>query len=181
MSSFNSEQLNKFFEKTSEELICLYQELNKQIKKLETEKNSLSRDITIIEKEQTNIDTYKKKILIEIQLREAIEETRNMLSEEIKHIENFELLSETEFAIITSKMDKTDYTKYGDFPRWIDLRRICKEVIDIKKTYPKWTLTNLEKGNRQYSKVPPHTYYKYEYKNEYNIYLYLGNINLRSS
>jgi len=181
MALLNYEQLNMFSEKTSEALISMYQELNKKNKTLETEKISLSRDITIIEKEQKVIYDYKNKILIEIQRREAVEETRNMLSEEIKHIENFELLNETEFAIITSKMDKTDYTKYGDFPRWIDLRRICKEVIDIKKTYPKWTLTNLEKGNRQYSKVPPHTYYKYEYKNEYNINLYLGNINLRSS
>ena len=41
-----------------------------------------------------------------------------------------------------------------------------EEVIEMKKKYPKWTLTDLATGG-QYDTLPPYTHYNYEYKDEY--------------
>jgi hypothetical protein len=48
-------------------------------------------------------------------------------------IEGFELLSEDELSVITTNMDRTDYRKYGVPIRFYNLKRICREVINIKK------------------------------------------------
>jgi hypothetical protein len=69
-------------------------------------------------------------------------------------------------------MDKTDYRNYGDYPRWIDLDKICKEVIQMKKRYPNWVLMDLEKS-RQINTVPPQSFYYYKFKDEFADYLIL--------
>lgn len=56
------------------------------------------------------------------------EQNRCKEIEDIKSIEKYELLSEDEMIIIHKNMNKT----YGVTDRFVDLERICKEVIDIK-------------------------------------------------
>lgn len=87
-------------------------------------------------------------------------------------IEGFELLSEDELSVITTNMDRTDYRKYGVPIRFYDLERICREVINIKKKYPKWILTKLARAG-QYDTLPPDKFYRYEYKDEYDVILIL--------
>ena len=71
-----------------------------------------------------------------------------------------------------NKMDKTDYRKYGDYPRWIDLEKICKEVITMKKRYPTWVLMDLEKSS-QTNTLPPQSSYYYKFKDQFADYLIL--------
>lgn len=71
-------------------------------------------------------------------------------------------LSQIELDIIAYGMDKKDYRVYCDCPRWYDLERIAKEVIEFKKLYPGWILERLDLDG-QYDGLPPTTYYKYIY------------------
>ena len=61
--------------------------------------------------------------------------------------------------------------------RFYDLERICRVVINIKKKYPKWILKKLARKG-QYDKLPPHTFYRYEYKDEYECHFYVGEIQI---
>ena len=70
--------------------------------------------------------------------REETTELRKTIGEDI-----IKLISDDELLIITTKMDRRDYRKHGNYPRFIDLERICKEVIKIKSKYPDWKLKNL--------------------------------------
>ena len=87
------------------------------------------------------------------------EQNRCKEIEDIKSIEKYELLSEDEMIIIHKNMNKT----YGVTDRFVDLERICKEVIDIKNIYPKWKLINL-KIYQQEDLLLPYSHYNYEYK-----------------
>jgi hypothetical protein len=71
-----------------------------------------------------------------------------------------------------NKMDKIDYRNYGDYPRWLDLEKICKEVIIMKKRYPNWKLMDLEKS-RQTNTLPPESSYYYKFKDQFADYLIL--------
>ena len=100
---------------------------------------------------------------------------KNIIGQDIKNIEDFELLSEDELSIITKNMDRTDYRKHGVSIRFYDFERICREVIAMKKKYPKWTLIDLSRGvGVQYDTLPPHIFYSYEYKDEEGLYFKLG-------
>ena len=87
------------------------------------------------------------------------EQIRRKEIEDIKSIEKYELLSEDEMIIIHKNMNKT----YGVTDRFVDLERICKEVIDIKNIYPKWKLINLKIYQRE-DLLLPYSHYNYEYK-----------------
>ena len=129
----------------------------------------------LLRKNFEETDKNIKLILKEIKRREDNEEAKNIISEDIKSIEEFELLSEDELSIITKNMDRTDYRKHGVPNRFHDLERICRQVIDMKKKYPKWILIDLSRGvGVQYDKFPPHIFYSYEYKDEEGLHFKLG-------
>jgi len=177
--SFFCEQIN-IQPRKYQDLILQQIELNEKRENINIELFELKKKYRKLEKDVINIDKNLKIILNEIKIHKEMEELNNIINEDIKKIDGFDLLSEDEMIIITSKMDKTDYRKYGVQVRFIDLERICKEVIEIKKSYPKWTLTNLESGTQQ-DTMPPHIFYKYEYKDEYGRYFDIGGIKVISS
>lgn len=150
-------------EKTIEELISSKTELNNTRLEIGKEYVDIKKKYRSVENEISNIDKNLKIILEEIKRRND----ELTIDENIKKIEGFDLLSKDELLIITTNMDKTDYRKNGDYPRFYDLERICKEIIVMKKRYPRWTLTNLGRGG-QYDTLPPLTFYRYEYKDEFN-------------
>jgi hypothetical protein len=166
-------------EKNSEELVSLKSELTAQLSDLSVKKQNLKMTHILLQKNFDEIDKNIKLILKEIKRREDNEETKNIIGEDINSIEGFELLSEDELSIITKNMDRTDYRKYGVPVRFYDLERICREVISMKKKYPKWILTKLLRGG-QYDRLPPHTFYSYEYKDEDLCRFTLGGIKLIS-
>lgn len=161
--------------KTSEELELITKNLIETKDSIKSEIVKLTKTINNYNKDLHMIDKDLKIIVKELTLRKDIKESKKIINEEIKTIEGFKLLSEDELSIITTKMDKTDYRKHGNYPRYLDLERICEEVINMKKKYPKWTLSYLSRAG-QYDTLPPHTFYKYEYKDEYGDHFNLGGI-----
>ena len=164
-------------EKSSEELASLTNQLNTQLNDLKNKRLELNKMRREADKDFDEKTAKLKQIINEIKRREDLEEAKNIIGTDISSIEGFELLSEDELSVITTKMDRTDYRKYGKYPRYLDLERICKEVINIKKKYPKWTLTSLARGGK-YDTLPPHTFYRYEYKDEHGCNFNLGGINV---
>ena len=149
-------------DKSSEELNALYQELNYKNEQFNEERKNLSQTIYNIEKNIRNNHDEMRHVLREINRHKEIEESKNIIGEFERNIEGFGLLSEKEVAVITTKMDRTDYRAYGDYPRWIDLERIIKEVIEIKKYYAEWKLSKISKRSKS-DTVPPETLYIYEF------------------
>jgi hypothetical protein len=161
--------------KSTEELTSLYTEFYEKNKILHEEKNKLDKESHLIKIRIKTIDNKLNLILKEIKINNDIEDLKNMIGEKERNIEDFELLSERELTVITTKMDKTDYRYYGEYPRWLDLERIIKEVIFIKKCYPKWILTNLSrKGKTEI--IPPKTFYIYEFTDDFGTLFDVGGI-----
>lgn len=125
--------------------------LNDKLKEHKSEKVKLLQIIRGIDKEIASNNLSLTEIFTEQIRRKEIED--------IKSIEKYELLSEDEMIIIHKNMNKT----YGVTDRFVDLERICKEVIDIKNIYPKWKLINL-KIYQQEDLLLPYSHYNYEYK-----------------
>jgi hypothetical protein len=72
-------------------------------------------------------------------------------------------LTENEQNLIVNGMDKTDYTAYEEeAPRWYDLEKLIKQVLDFKLKYPDWTLKSVQKS-AQSNTIPPKNYYKLTY------------------
>jgi hypothetical protein len=160
-------------EKSIVELNDLYAVFHMKKATLHTEKTKLEKDTLFINKKIKYVDDNLTNILKEILRHKDIEESKHMINDKIKSIDDFELLSEREIAVITTKMDKTDYRHYGKYPRWLDLERIIKEIIDIKKRYPAWTLKKMAKEGEDYA-IPPKNVYIYEFTDEYNTVLNVG-------
>lgn len=172
MSSFYETSQIDLSSKTFEELLNLKKEIKQKMEFLTTERIKAVKVVRDIEKDVKKTDDIMKHILNEIKRHETIYDAKYMIYEYIKSIENINLLNGDEILLITNKMDRTDYRKYGDYPRWIDLTKICKEVIIIKKRYPEWLLMDLEKS-RQTTTIPPETFYYYKFKDEFGDYLIL--------
>ena len=160
-------EVNKLYEKTHEELNALNDTLIEKQKTIKREQKIATNTLYIIEKELSDIEDKIKRILQEFKRREYIEDSKTMIGEKEKNINGIDLLSEEELSIIAKNMNKTDYRKHGKYPRWLDLEKIIKTVVEMKKRYPKFTLTNLDIGGRIDS-MPPQTFYRYEFTDEYD-------------
>ena len=160
-------EITKLYEKTQEELTALHDALNEQKKTIKREKLIANNTLYIIEKELSDVEDKLKRILQENKRREDIEESKTMIGEKEKNIDGFDLLSEDELSVIAKNMNKTDYRKHGAYPRWLDLETIIKTVVEMKKRYPNFTLSNLDIGG-QIDSLPPQTFYRYEFTDEYD-------------
>jgi len=172
MASFYETSDLNLSHKTVEELFNLQKELKEKNTFLTTERIKAVKVVRDIEKDYKKNHDNLQNILKEIQRHEVVDQAKNMISEDIKNIEDFNLLHGNEVLLITTKMDRTDYRNYGDYPRWLDLEKICKEVIRIKKRYPSWILMDLEKS-RQTNTLPPQSIYYYKFKDQFGSYLIL--------
>ncbi len=158
-------EVNKLYEKTQEELNALNDTLNEQKKTIKREKQIARNTMYIIEQELSDVEDKLKRISQENIRRENIAESKTMIGEKERNIDGFNLLTEDELSVIAKNMNKTDYRKYGQYPRWLDLENIIKTVIDLKNSYPKFTLTNLDIGG-QIDTLPPKTFYRYEFTDD---------------
>ena len=101
--------------------------------------------------------------------------------ETVRQIEGFDTLNQEELIIIKNGMNKVNYRKMdlvrnrAELPRWIDLERLVKQVIEFKKTYPGWILERIA-ANGQYDSLPPQTFYKFTYKTPHGHYMSFGGI-----
>lgn len=163
--------------KSKEELDEIKSELIKKQCKLGLEINNIDKRKKELNTNYEQIIKDIKQVDIEIKRRKDSEDAKLILTPEISAIEGFELLGEDELSIITKKMDRTDYGYR--YPMFNDLDRICKEVIQIKRRYPKWTLTDMSKGG-QIDTLPPYIYYRYEYEDEHGSHFDIGGIKFTS-
>ena len=147
----------------SKEIHKIYREICKKIRLCESRKNDLLKEI--------------KKL-------EEIVESENVF-ESVQNIEGFNTLLQEELVAISNGMDKTDYSKMDlvrarskeSIPRWIDLERIVKSVIEFKTLYTGWILDSVTRGG-QYDTLPPQIFYKYTYKSPHGHYMTMGGIEL---
>ncbi len=156
--------MNPLYEKTQEELNALTISLNEKKRIIKIEREIAKNSLRLVEKELSDIENKLKRISQENIRRENIAESKIMIGEKEKNIDGFNLLSEDELSVIAKNMNKTDYRKYGA-PRWLDLENIIKTVVEMKKSYPNFTLTNLDIGG-QIDTLPPKTFYRYEFTDE---------------
>ena len=119
-------------------------------------------------------ESRKKELSKEIKKLEEIIEAENVF-ESVENMEGFDTLLQEELVAISNGMDKTDYRKNGNYPRWYDLERLVNEVIVFKKLYPGWILESLARGG-QYDTLPPQTFYRYTYKSPHGHYMSMGGI-----
>lgn len=105
----------------------------------------------------------------EIKKLEHIIESENVF-ESVENIEGFDTLLKSELVAISDGMVKTDYRKHGNYPRWYDLERLVKEVINFKKLYQCWVLKSLARDG-QCDTLPPQTFYVYKYKSPHGHYI----------
>lgn len=156
--------------KNVEELASIQKDLLNERKIIQQEIKQVLEKYEVYKIQQTNNGDNLKKISAELRCRTDIGELRNN-NENIKELT---LLSDAELSIIYNGMDITDYrTKHNNtYSRYIDLERICKEVIEVKTNYPTWRLFHLKIAS-QLDSWPPKTGYKYKYKdNTERIYEY---------
>ena len=119
-------------------------------------------------------ENKKKELSKEIKKLEEIIETENVF-ESVQGVEGFDTLLQEELVAISNGMDKRDYRKHGNYPRWYDLERLVNEVIAFKKLYPGWILERLGLGG-QYDTLPPQTFYRYTYKTPQGHYMSFGGV-----
>jgi predicted DNA-binding protein YlxM (UPF0122 family) len=159
--------MNPLYEKTQEELNALNISLNEKKRNINIEREVAKNALRVVEKKLSEVEDNLNRILREFKRREDISESKTMIGEKEKNIDGFNLLSEDELSVIAKNMNKTDYRKYGQYPRWLDLENIIETVVEMKKRYPKFTLTNLDIGG-QIDVLPPQTFYRYEFTDEYD-------------
>ena len=106
---------------------------------------------------------HRRKILFEREksilptMQVFVEYRRNIIESEdiyvnVLWIEGFEILLKQELVAISTGMNQTDYRKMDqviatskeEVPRYIDLERLVKEVIEFKKQYPGWILERIQ-------------------------------------
>jgi len=140
------------------------------IRKFKSEYSEISNKIRLCE--NINSDLLKQ-----IKHLETIIECENAV-ETVKYIEGFDSLLQEELVSISNGMDKTDYRKRNNtFPRFYDLERLIKDVIEIKKQYPGWILDKVQKTG-YYDTTPPQTFYMFTFKTHLGHYISFGEIKI---
>jgi hypothetical protein len=129
-----------------------------------------NRHLMLVEQRTYNTEYYEKyshnkntikELEKEIKRLENMENMKIMIDDNIKNIDGYNLLNENELIAITSNIDKTDYTRHN-VPRWLDLEKIIKRTIQIKKYYPEWTLVSVDVAGQR-DCIPPEREYSYRF------------------
>jgi hypothetical protein len=149
-------------------------ELRAELAQNEAEYKELNKIYAETRKKMNSYVNRKHDLSKEIKKLEEIIEAENVF-ESVQGTEGFDTLLQEELVAISNGMDKTDYRKNGNYPRWYDLERLVKEVINFKKLYPGWILDCVVRGG-QYDTLPPQTFYRYTYKTPHGHYMTMGGI-----
>ena len=119
-----------------EEAKTKIENLQKELSTAEDCIRNYKREYSEISKKIRLCENINSDLLKQIKHLETIVESENAV-ETVKYIEGFDSLSQEELVSISNGMDKTDYRKHNNtLPRFYDLERLIKEVIEIKKQYP---------------------------------------------
>jgi hypothetical protein len=148
--------------------------LKTELIQVEDELKELNKIYMQYRKKINLCENRKKELSKEIKKLIEIIETENVF-ETVQNIEGLDTLLQEELVAISKGMDKTDYRKYGNYPRWYDLERLVNQVILFKRLYPGWILESLASGG-QYDTLPPQTFYRYTFKTPQGHYWSMGGI-----
>jgi hypothetical protein len=162
-----------------------FTEANNEIDKLRAELAQVEKEydefyMIYKETEQKKRLCESRKFDIKKQIKKLeglVKKTENVF-ETVKDVEGFETLSSSELNAISNGMDRTDYTMYGKYPRWIDLERLVKHVIQFKKLYPGWILDRVIKSGQFGTLRESPTFYKFTYNTPHGHYISCGGIEL---
>ncbi len=161
------------------EMVRIKDELNKvesEYKDYRTNYNEISKKMNLCKSRRNDLSREIKKL-------EDIIESEDIYAN-VLWIEGFETISQLELIVISTGMDNTDYRKMDKYdknlPRYIDLERLVKEVIEFKKQYPGWVLERIQKTG-QYDTFPPQSFYSFTYKTPQGHYMSHGGIEIINS
>jgi hypothetical protein len=143
------------------------------------EKDQLIKELTSLELQSKHLKRAYEKAKDECKIKQDKAQKRldqltsiiesNTLIKYVENIEGSDTLTKEELTAIYLGIDKTNYNKdpflksTGKvYPRFIDLERVVKMTIDIKKQYPGWILNTLKWTSSEDS-LPPRNYYSSVY------------------
>jgi hypothetical protein len=133
--------------------------------------NSNARKEAWLKKKELDkqIKDYDEKIA---NLGKVIQNLKDMIAcGNLDSTRGYNELTENEQNLIVNGMDKTDYTPYDDkVPRWYDLEKLIKQVLDFKLKYPDWILKSVQKLAKS-NTIPPKNYYKLTYLSSHGYHL----------
>lgn len=145
--------------------------INTYIEKLEEQYKTITIQIKTLNYRIQELEVEKKKITDKI-LKIKQELDLPKLLEEVKKIDNDNILTIEEIKKIYQGMDKSDYSDVG-IKHWIDLKKLVNTTIYVKNRYKSINLVLLEvvKGMSE-DRYPPNNYYslKFEDKDYDGIY-----------
>lgn len=119
---------------------------NTNIEKLEEQYETITKQIKTFNYRIIELEENKKKIQDEIfKIKEELELPK--LLEEVKKIDNDNILTIEEIKKIYQRMDKSDYSDVG-IKYWIDLNKLINTTINVKNKYKlfNFVLFEIEKG-----------------------------------
>lgn len=155
-----------------------------ELAEFESEYKELYKQYGEIGKKMRSCESKKKNLTREIKKLQDIIESEDIYAN-VLWIEGFEMISQVELVAISTGMDQTNYrdmelvriSNNKNIPRYIDLERLVKEVIEFKKQYPGWILERIQKTG-QYDTLPPQSFYKFTYKSPHGHYMSYGGIEI---
>ena len=133
MSEMNNKQLSEMS----------LSELNKYKKQINHDADELRNQIKFLQENLHKHAETLKQINDEKEQREHIQEAKKMIDNDIRHIKYFELLTNNELEIIIKKMDTRDYRSNINHPRFVYLKSMCENLIDIKRQQQKYELVDI--------------------------------------
>jgi hypothetical protein len=152
------------FDKEHDEIIQLTHELNSVNIQCMRLKKAYDEAYANWKEYISKKETIKKQIK---KLTEIIE--AGSILKYVENIEGIDTLTNEELTAIYTGIDKTDYNEDSYlkssgkvYARFIDLERVVKMTIDIKKKYPGWILDSL-KWSCSEDSLPPRNYYSSKY------------------
>ena len=129
--------------------------------------NMFMQQITSINKLILENNEQIDKIEFEIEIRTCLQEAKIMIDNDIKYLKGFELLSDNDLAIIVKRMDRTDYRDVDNYPRFIELKNMCKNVIAIKSNYPNSSLVDIVEDRTKFEELyPAKKFHIYNFQDE---------------
>lgn len=165
-------------DKTTEELIEMKASLKAQVKLLRVEEKQLEQQYLEAQKKTHTVDKQLRILTTELNHREILASIDKFImsyKNGTQVIENFELLTDAELAIITSAMDKTDYrmcpSSNKQIKKFNDFEKMCKTVIFRKQNEPNVILTACWLCG-QLDTFPPQSFYEYVYKDDLGRIIY---------
>ena len=144
-----------------------YEKIQKELKANELEKKDLFKTLSYVQREVKLNETKYKELVNKISYYEDLINTKETFL--CISPDKIKMFSEDELTAITKGMDKKDYRKLINGPRWFSLEKIMDDVIKVKQKYPEWGLKEVIKIGH-IDGLPPIMNYNYTFEHDGDVY-----------